>query len=144
VNTGQFQPADPTGTQSTTVVMMGLGATAHLTPNGSGIFMIIISGSVQNTAGNNGPLNNSKLQIYYGSGTAPANGAAVTGTAIGTQMKQQSHNNTNQMAWSMSAIVSGLSVGTAYWFDIGLVDVTAPAPTGPVNLSNISISVVEL
>jgi hypothetical protein len=149
VNTGQFQPADPTGTQSTTVVMMGLGSTAHLTPNGSGIFMIIISGSIQNTSsGGGGPLNNSKLQIYYGSGTAPSNGNAPsvnpTSTPTGTQMKQQSHNNTNQMAWSMSTIVSGLSVGTSYWFDIGLEDVTDPTPTGPVNLSNISVSVVEM
>lgn len=145
VNTGQFTPSDPTGTQSSTAVMMGLGTTVSITPNGSGIVLIIISGSIVNTAGSaGGPFNSSNLQIRYGSGTAPSNGVAVTGTAVGSQMTQQSHNNTNQVAFSLSAIVSGLTVSTKYWIDLSLQDVNEPTPNGPVDLSNISISVVEL
>jgi hypothetical protein len=146
VNTGQFTPSNPTGTQSTSYVMMGLGGTAKITPNGSGIILIIVSGSIINTAGSTNATNSSNLQIRYGSGTAPSNGAAVTGTAVGSALTQSSHNNINTFAFSLSGIASGLTISpsTTYWIDIALQDVTDPSVQGPVNLSNISISVVEL
>jgi hypothetical protein len=146
VNTGQFSPTDPTGTQdSVTARMMGLGTTAHITPNGSGRLLIIVSGDVLNASGDNSHLNSSTLQLRYGTGTAPANGAAATGTTLGASVGQQSNNDINQVAFSMTGITPAQAVGTAVWIDVSILDTKDSTPTkAPVTISNISISVVEL
>jgi hypothetical protein len=143
VNTGQFTPTNPHNTSSTSAVMMGLGTTATITPNGSGRLLIIVSGNILNTSTGTGPFS-SNLQIRYGTGTAPTNTngiTAATGTTLGNQMTQQSFNNVNQVAFSLTGITSALSVGTPYWIDLSLQNVVG---SGPITISNVSISVVEL
>jgi hypothetical protein len=143
VNTGQFTPANPHNTSSTSAVMMGLGTTATITPNGSGRLLIIVSGNILNTSTGTGPFS-SNLQIRYGTGTAPTNTngtTAATGTTLGNQMTQQSFNNVNQVAFSLTGITPALTVGTAYWIDLSLQNVVG---SGPITISNVSISVVEL
>src|SRR6185312_4219907 len=66
-----------TGTTSTTAKMMGLAGS--ITPNKSGTVLILISGTISNTKN----ANKSLVQLYTGTGTAPANGVAITGTARG-------------------------------------------------------------
>src|SRR5229473_2663960 len=79
------------------------------------------------------------LQIRYGTGTAPANGAALTGTAVGNNIAD---NNpvTNKIPFSVQAIVSGLTVGTAYWVDVGLAAITG----GTASIATVSVSALEL
>ncbi len=142
VNTGQFTPSNPHNTTSTSAVMMGLGTTATITPNGSGLLLIIVSGDILNTSGT--VPNSSNLQIRYGTGTAPTNTngtTAATGSTLGNQLTQQSFNTVNQVAFSLTGITPAQTVGTSVWIDVSVQNVSG---TGPVTLSNISISVVEL
>ncbi|MCD6503702.1 MAG: hypothetical protein J7K58_05735, partial [Euryarchaeota archaeon] len=134
-NTFQATPANPAATVNTTGVMMGLGST--ITPNKSGTVMIIISGDIQNNANNGG----GQVQIRYGSGAAPANGNVMVGTTSGGRVQYTNAVfNGNPHPFSVNAIVSGLTVSTAYWFDLSLAAISS----GTANISNISISIVEL
>lgn len=122
--------------------MMGLGTTATITPNGSGLLLIIVSGDILNTSGT--VPNSSNLQIRYGTGTAPTNTngtTAAAGSTLGNQLTQQSFNTVNQVAFSLTGITPAQTVGTSVWIDVSVQNVSG---TGPVTLSNISISVVEL
>lgn len=129
--TAQSSPSDPTGTASTIGVMMGLAGA--ITPTATGKILILISGDAQNT--NGGDV--SSMQIRYGTGTAPANAAALTGTTAGGLVKAAGIA-AKGTPFSLNAIVSGLSVGTAYWVDISL---TASANTSAAK--DISISILE-
>ena len=131
--TAQSTPANPTGTSSATQVMMGLAGS--ITPTKSGKVLIIISGALQNTGG----ATTNTVQIRYGTGTAPANGAAATGTTAGAALQSAPTNGSGPEAFSINAIVSGLTLSTAHWIDVGLA---ASAGTGSIR--TISISAVEV
>lgn len=130
----QSTPADPTGTTNTTGLMMGLAGS--FTPAVTGRVLITISGDVQNNTNGDG----AKFQIRYGTGAAPANAAALTGTAVGGLVNMLVAAANQRLPFSLNAIVTGLTVGTAYWLDIGLAAVTG----GTAAAKNISISVVEI
>ena len=132
--TYQATPADPSTTSSSTGVMMGLAGS--ITPAYSGVIMIIISGDMGNNTNNTGV----QSQIRYGTGSAPANGAALTGTTAGSLVKMTVNNANNSMPFSLNAIVSGLTVGTTYWIDISLATISG----GTVRTKDLSISVIEL
>lgn len=51
------------------------------------------------------------LKWMYGTGTAPVNHAGVTGTHFGPEL-------TSNQAGTLSAIITGLTTGTAYWIDM--------------------------
>lgn len=144
VTTQRYSLTNPTGTTSTTGVMMGLGGTATITPHGSGIVLIIITGNmaVSPTTDNGFTVS---AQIRYGTGTAPANAAALTGTAVGGNIKTLMANGNNQWFFSLNAIVGGggtpLTVGTNYWIDAA---VAAPTGTVTASINNVVISAVEL
>jgi hypothetical protein len=131
---------NPTGTTSSTGVMMGLGATATITPHGSGVVLIIVTGNMANTVLSGGD----QAQIYYGTGTAPSNGNAITGTAAGSKIATVMANNENQWYFSLNAIVGGggtpLTVGTKYWIDVSL----AETGSSTASINNVTISAVEL
>jgi hypothetical protein len=76
-------------------------------------------------------------QINYGTGTAPTNGAANTGTSGGST---SGFTATNASSWSSSldGIVTGLTVGTTYWFDM-----LGTASSGNCALSNVTMNAVE-
>lgn len=134
-STAQAAPSDPTGTTNTTGVMMGLAGS--FTPTRSGAALIVISGTIFNaTAIGDG----AKTQIRYGTGTAPANAAALTGTAVGNLVQYVAATTAEKAPFSVNAIVTGLTRLTTYWIDLSLAAITA----GTASLSDISISVVEL
>lgn len=118
-------PADPTGTTSTTGVMMGLGAvvapnTASITPTVTGRVKATIVLNLTNSTATAG--DGAKAQIRYGTGTAPANGAALTGTTIGsilTSVLERATANDLQGV-TLVGVATGLTPGTAYWFDVSL------------------------
>ncbi len=130
--TYQGTPADPSSTTNSTGVMMGLAGS--ITPTISGKVMITISGDMKNGT-NNG---NSVTHIRYGTGTAPTNGNALTGTVAGALVNMTAAATNQRVPFSCNAIVT-LTVGTTYWIDLGL-----KAASGTAFVQNISISVVEL
>jgi hypothetical protein len=73
-------------------------------------------------------------------GTAPSNDANLTDTTAGGLVKMVQNNADNRMSFHCNAIVSGLTVSTAYWIDLSLAAVTG----GTARIRDISISIVEL
>ena len=114
----QSTPADPSTTTSTTGVMMGLAGS--ITPVITGIIIINICGSLDNNNANDGVA----VTIRTGTGTAPANGAALTGTATGATITHTNQSTTARFPFSICARVAGLTVGTAVWIDLGVAAVT--------------------
>lgn len=128
-------PSDPTGTASTTGVMMGLAGA--ITPTVSGAVVITITGTIQNDTNGDG----AQAQIRYGTGSAPANGDALTGTTAGVYkgINTVGAGNPKRVPFALSFLVTGLSVSTAHWIDVGLKAITG----GTANIFDIDIVAIE-
>lgn len=134
-NIYEATPGDPTGTSSATAVMMGFAGS--ITPGGSGKIMITITGDVQSTSSTGGAI----LQIRYGTGTAPANGAAVTGTLAGNVVKlTEVEVSPDAYPFTCIGIVSGLTLSTAYWIDLAI----AANSAGTASPKDINIAAFEI
>lgn len=129
-------PGNPTGTTSLTAVMMGLGGAAAITPVKTGRIAFTISGQMANNTNNDG----ATVQLRYGTGTAPINGAAVTGTQAGNSQSFTAAAANNSSGFSISPIVTGLTLGTPVWFDLGLQAATG----GTASVTGITISAHEI
>lgn len=133
--TYQATPANPTGTSSTTGVMMGLAGS--ITPATSGRVLIIVTGQIFNA---NGGGYYGITHIRYGTGTAPTNGAALTGTVGGSTADTYGSAQNERVPFSLSVVLSGLTVGTAYWIDLDLTSSGGLTST----IQSVSISAIEL
>jgi len=129
----QATPADPTGTNNTTGLMMGLAGA--ITPVSSGRVCYSITGDVANNTTADG----AKLGLYYGTGTAPANAAAITGTAIGAVPVYSAAANNQRVPFNITVIITGLTLGTAYWLDLMLGAVTG----GTAVVKNLTVTAFE-
>jgi hypothetical protein len=118
--------------------MMGLGSTIGFTPTRTGKIMIILSGDGDNATNSRG----ANVQMRYGTGAAPANGAALTGTTVGTLIRMFNRDAGEIFPFTLNGIVSGLSVGTAIWVDISLASVGAGTNTARVR--DIMVSIIEI
>jgi hypothetical protein len=131
----QSQPAaTTTGCTSTTTYTM-LGLAGSVTPNSTGKIAFQVSGNAFNSTAADGE----SLQIRYGTGTAPTNGAASAGTSIGAAQSMGTGTSTLPNTFTLQATVSGLNVGTAYWFDLGCKAITG----GGGETSNVSMTALE-
>lgn len=143
---GSYSPAryggrtstSPTGTTSTTKVMAGLGTatngtTAVITPTTSGNLFVTVSGIVSNSVAADG----CALTAIYGTGAAPTNGTAVTGTGIGDAVSISPLSGTQTFV--SQGYVAGLSVSTTYWIDVGFSAITG----GTCTLSAVTIVALE-
>lgn len=130
----QSSVLNPTGTTSTTDFMMG--AALAYTPTGSGNILINGFGYIDFSA----PDQIGRIQIRYGTGTAPSNGDALTGAAVGGLINIRATSWGGPFAWSLNPIAAGLAVGTAYWFDVSLSSTEATICT----IKNVTLNVVEL
>ena len=130
----QTTPFNPSGTSSTTGVMMGIGSSCALTPVYSSRIFLKMDGIASNNSG----IQNVSVEARYGTGTPPANGAAATGTVLGSPQVGQSAFANSRFTWSVGGIITGLTPGTAYWFDL---NVLVSAGTGA--LTNISCAAME-
>lgn len=122
-----ISPSDPSAITNAAYKMAGLGSTGPwtVTPQTTGRILIIASGTITS-----GGAATCTLQLSYGTGVAPSNGAAVAGTQTGGQMAVVSDAGTLQFPFCMSTIVTGQTVpsiaGTGkaqvaavpVWFDI--------------------------
>jgi len=125
--------ASPTGTSSTSGVMMGLAKA--ITPTNTGNVMMILNGS-----GANNTINDScQVAVRYGTGTAPTNGAALTGTAPGLPILWTNISAGFSYPWSAAIVATGLTIGTPYWVDASLTAVSG----GTCSIASITVSLME-
>ena len=134
----QVNPTNPTGTNSTSGVMMGLGAQATpvaFTPSGTGIVDVTITGVEVISAGAAG---STTVGGRYGTGTAPANGAADTGTHFGPasdmQFRMANVSATAGTPFTIKGRVA-LTAGTKYWFDLFVDQAVGTNTGGPVTIA---------
>lgn len=111
-------PSNPSGTSTTSSpgLMMGLGSTCAVTPATTGRLLITFSGNMSCSSNGNRPVSRPR----YGTGTAPSNAATATGTAIASELSGNVTPANGQLPFNHTAVVTGLTPGTAYWFDISL------------------------
>lgn len=124
---------NPVGTGNTSGLMMGLAGA--ITPQVTGNIRVTICGVISNTTGNG-----SKVEIRMGTGGAPSNAGALTGAVYGSQQAFTSLTGVLQAPFCLSVIVTGLTVGTAYWIDVDLAAVTG----GTALLTSVAIDAFEL
>jgi hypothetical protein len=132
----QGVPSDPVLTASTAFVMMGCALA--FTPLTTGKILIFVTGTISNSVLSDG----ATAQIRHGTGAAPVNGAAVTGTGDGKAIRMINNASTAalRLPFALTSLVTGLTLGTAIWIDIALAAITA----GNANVYDLCIDVVEL
>ena len=133
----------PTAPASTSAfAMQGLAGT--ITPTSSGTVLITICGTIMaptGVAAANGIL----YQISYGTGTAPINAATLTGTQVGVVQEFSLAAAATAAAdvntpFSISYLVTALTIGTAYWIDLAAQSNHAVSAMG---LQNIVVLALE-
>lgn len=117
---------------STTDVMLGSGLT--ITPLTTGRVLVLYTGvwtpSVTLLFSSH---------INYGTGAAPALGAAVTGTAISITNTPTSTNSAEYLYIAQNGYVANLAPGTTYW-----IDVAAHVSTGTASIAQYEMSAWEV
>jgi hypothetical protein len=117
----QFQPGNP-ASRTGAAVMMGLGATCVFTPKFTRISVLFTGDGANATL-----LDGLTIQGYYGTGAAPVNAAAVSGTAFSVAKTLTSATASAKMGFALQGIITGLTPNTAYWFDCAVGNVTGGA-----------------
>lgn len=128
----------PVGNVSTTEKAMGFGSSCNIVPNSSGAIFVLFTGMVANaTAAGDGVT----ITGRYGTGTAPVNGATSgLGTQMGAPQNFVASTTAGRQGFSAHAILGGLTLGTAWWFDLSIVAVTA----GGATIYDVNCSIFEL
>lgn len=106
----------PAATLSTTGAMMGLGASCSVTPAHTGRVKVEFIGTAANATASNV----TTIKVYESTGTAPANGAATTGTQVGGPVSAQNNIASGVTPFVNGGVLTGLSPGTPYWFDLNV------------------------
>ncbi len=121
----QSNPANPTGVTGVTPLMQGLAGS--ITPVFTGRVLFQISGSFSrsSSAGWGGAI------LYYGTGTAPANGAAVSGTEVSVCFD----GGDTYAPFTLQSLVAGLAAGVTYWYDLALQNQNSADVTSIINAS---------
>ena len=128
------QVSNPTGTTNATGVMMGASSGVSVTPSQTGRLLILFSGDgAVSVAGST-----FAAGVRYGTGTAPANGAALSGTEC-TYVSGTSATANAQVSFELSCVVAGLTVGTAYWIQPRLASISG----GTANIYDLHFTVIE-
>src|SRR3989449_693226 len=129
-------------------VMGGLSSTATngilpmtytVTSWGSGNLHVTLNFKITTPAVASG--DTTQWQFNYGTGATPACSAGVTGTTVGNLYEQISNTaSARQYSESLSVVITGLTQGTTYWFDVRVTD----GNTNTWTYANPQISVVEV
>jgi hypothetical protein len=125
-------------TVGTSPVMLGFGSTIKLTPAFSGKILLIFNGIVANTVASDG----TEIVARYGTGAPPGSGGPVAGTQAGSFISIVNNASTAglNVPISTTALIVGLTVGTAYWFDLEMFALTG----GSATLDNVYGMATEL
>jgi hypothetical protein len=105
-----------------------------ITPATTGRVLVTVTGLVSNGTASHA----TTIQPYYGSGTPPVNQAATAGTALGASAVYLQLIGGSGQSFTQNAIITGLTVGTAYWVDLGAFD-----NVGTSTMTAVSITLTE-
>lgn len=126
-------PSNPPPTNSTSLVMSGLGIL--YTPSTTGRVKVTAQATIANsTAGDGG-----EIQISFGTGSPPSNGDVLTGTQAGNLAQSISPTANNAFTVTAFALVTNLTVGTQCWFDLAYAAING----GNATVSNVTMIVEE-
>jgi hypothetical protein len=119
------------------------GLAGAVTPGSTGNVLITISGTI-NAASATTVNNGVAYQISYGTGAAPTNNTSLTGTQIGIVQKYTSAVAPTAVGdvnvpFSVTYLVTGLTLGTAYWIDLAAESITTASDMGFVNIAIVAI-----
>lgn len=116
--------------------MLGVGF--YFTPKSSGSVLLLVSGSLSNSAGTSASTTG---VLQYGTGTAPAHNDAQSGLnpVVGNQVCVSCAPGT----FAVQAVVTGLTVGTRLWADLSL-NPLAGVGGNAAGVNDVQFSVVEL
>ena len=133
-------PANQTATDTTTYENNGFGAIAYpnacaITPTTTGRVLVLWSGDKVSNA----TAQLHTMQMLYGTGTAPANNTAVTGTVFGGEVAWTSLTGQLTVPFALVGLITGLTLGTSYYFDIA-----CKSGAGTVALTNMSFVAIEI
>ncbi len=134
-------PANPTGANNVlgnNGCMMGLGAAWVITPAGSGIVIATITGDVTNGVTAAG----ATIRGRFGTGAAPANQAAPTGT-LATATLTANPLGGAQLPFTIY-FCRNLVVGTAYWFDLQIAAGPAVGGSGTAVIQDLTATTIEI
>ena len=96
---------------------------------------------MQNNTGGDGAV----TKLYYGTGSAPTNGAAVTSTQAGkTRPTDSFPTGAKRFPFGITTVISGLTLNTAYWFDLSLAIITDDSATSTTVFMSIQVGNVPL
>lgn len=132
-------PANQTGNATTTLKMNGLGAAASactITPVMSGRVVFTITGQLAQTT----TLDGVTVKLAQGTGTAPANAAAVTGTVISATQTWLALTGVLTESFSITATATGLALSTAVWYDLQIAETVG----GTASVTNVDCTAFEL
>jgi hypothetical protein len=122
----------PTAPASSAAYQMQ-GLAGSITPATSGVVMVTISGYFHNgtdTTFGHGM----KWELSYGTGTAPTNGAAVTGTQCQQQaftlLTTAGGSNSMLQPFSTTCVISSLTIGTPVWLDLAAEGISQSSSYG--------------
>ena len=106
--------ATSTFTNTSAALQAGLGGTYSLTPVYGSRIHATIYGTTSNATANDYV----QVALSFGTGGAPSFGAAATGSICSQQLADTSPTANAKVAFSLTCMITGLSHGTAYWFDL--------------------------
>ncbi len=112
-------PLNPTGVVGATFKMMGMGTTFTFTPTVSTKCLLTLQGNLSANA-----VATTTIKPVYGTGAAPANQAAASGTVFpGTTSFSFTSASANYSGcFCVVGLITGLAPGTAYWVDAQLAN----------------------
>lgn len=125
---------NPAGTTSTSGVMMGLGLS--FTPLSSTLAYMQAKGNAANSTAGDGI----NIGVRYGTGAAPTNGAACTGSTAGTAQVLTSGTAGQKIGVNTDGYVASMTLGTTYWVDVCVLAITG----GTATLTNLDLWAREL
>lgn len=111
------------------------GLAGAITPHTTGKIVIYVSGDVNNSISEDGV----NINLRYGTGAAPANGEAGSGTTCAGPTRYIAAAAGNKESFSLQCVAS-VSNGTAYWIDIAFLAVTG----GTATLGDVTVGAYEL
>jgi len=133
----QASPANPAGATTGSLTMQGVGGTCTITPSFSTRVHVTVTGRMANSAA----AGIAAAALRRGTGTAPVNGAADTGTALGSTSQAFTNTSASELSpFALNGIITGLTVGVAIWIDLA----AATGGAGTTTLTNLSCSAFEM
>ena len=114
------------------------GVAARFTPTSSGKVLVTFSGFIDIGGAAN---LDARVRLAYGTGSSPANNTVATGTLTGNI----SEGINDAFTFTCTTIITGLSLGTDYWFDLTGISIGGgDAATALELMTNSQINIVEL